>query len=158
MGVTLGATVLIPKVVTPKHLPPQATVPPGATAMPLTDTAKSAKKPCKLASQEGEGAVTSSSKSKVTLSCLSRIVGIARVDATAGRCAAMLPNCAIRFRGDTVFLKWRQWGVTWTGVTPHENPSLRLQVPVSAQRNASPVAACMSSRPRLRHCIRGDFY
>jgi len=45
--------------------------------------------------------------------------------------------------------------VTWTGVTLHEDPSLRLQVPVSALRNASPVAARMVPAPRLRHCGRG---
>lgn len=48
--------------------------------------------------------------------------------------------------------------MTWTGVTLHENPSLRLQVPALTLRNASPVAARIGSRPRLRHCGRGRFF
>lgn len=47
--------------------------------------------------------------------------------------------------------------MTWTGVTLHENPSLRLQVPALTLRNASPVAARIGSHPRLHHCGRGRF-
>lgn len=47
--------------------------------------------------------------------------------------------------------------MTWTGVTLHENPSLRLQVSALTLRNASPVAARIGSRPRLRDCGRGWF-
>lgn len=48
--------------------------------------------------------------------------------------------------------------MTWTGVTLHENPSLRLQVPALTLRYASPVAARIGSRPRLRHCGWGWFF